>query len=534
MTDGQGIEAEPAEQGGEGIEAEPTEQDGQARAPWKRSWRERKSVHALRREVSEDHAAWADWDRRDNEATRLPDGEEVHLGGLVLAEAFTPSTVSALHRALEAFPASGDKKEEWIALVTRSRSAAGQSGWASLGVVRRSGEPFFGVQGDPALPEGIDAVWLYLFFPTPSLTMVVATFTLTDQAGDLSALLRADYHTEAADVRLRVPGRFGWARAQIPWARPTQYSTTLSLRRAADQKRLACESLITTREAACWTWLADRFPGRFSAERLAARPTVRLLLTKDSVPFRDRTGWLTPADLSFRPDIWRSTDPLGWFLAFDDWHPDRRFTATAAARKRDVARSPGQGVSGDSTWHLTQKFALAQSALVARWTMTRLLAVYADLLAELRDRAGRRRRVSRTVRQGRDLDRYLIGDGLDASTVVSDLGDFTGDLTRFRWDVPEYTEYRDGYPEPVRSRRQPRELVPSLREGLREQAERLGRDTAVTTGNIRASAELRQAIANTTLQRVMVCVTIIAVVVAVIAVVVAVIGLVAAIHATRH
>ena len=73
-----------------------------------------------------------------------------------------------------------------------------------------------------------------------------------------------------------------------------------------------------------------------------------------------------------------------------------------------------------------------------------------------------------------------------------------------------------------------------MREGLREQAEQLGRDTAVATGNIRASAELRQAIANTTLQRVMVCLTIIAVVVAVIAVVVAVIGLVAAIHATRH
>jgi hypothetical protein len=111
--------------------------------------------------------------------------------------------------------------------------------------------------------------------------MIVATFTLTDQAGDLSALLRVDYHTEAADVRVRVLGRFGRVRAHIPWARPTEHSAWWSLHQAEDQKRLACESLITLREAACWAWLADRFPGRFSAEKLAARPVLRLLLTKE-------------------------------------------------------------------------------------------------------------------------------------------------------------------------------------------------------------------------------------------------------------
>jgi hypothetical protein len=508
---------------GQGIEAEQTRQE---RGPLKRRWRERQSVRALRREVLEDDEVLADWDRRENEETRLPDGEEVHLGGLVLTEAFTPSTVTALRKALEDFPAPGDKKEEWNALVTKGRSAARGRGWVSLGVVRSIGEPGSG-RTDPALPDGIDAVWPYLFFPTPSLTMVVATFTLTDQAGDLSALLRASYHTEAADVRLRVPGRFGWARAHIPWARPARWSASWSLRQAGEQKRLACESLIAMREAACWTWLADRFPGRFSAERLAARPTVRLLLTKDSVPFEDRTQWLAPVGLSSGADIWRSTDPLGWFLKFGDRPRDRRFTATAVARRQDVAREHRRGVSGDTSWYLTQDFARVQSALVARWAVIRLLWIYADLLAELRDRAGQRHRVSRPVRQGRDLDSYLIGDGLDASTVVSDLGDFTRDLPYFRRNVPEYTEYLDGYPEPGRQRSQPDELVPSLCDGLRDQAERLGRDTAVTTGNISASAELRQAIANTRLQRVILCMTSLAIAVAVS-------SLIVALHAARH
>ena len=125
------------------------------------------------------------------------------------------------------------------------------------------------------------------------------------------------------------------------------------------------------------------------------------------------------------------------------------------------------------------------------------------------------------MRQGRDLDRYLIGDGLDASTAVSDLGVFTEDLTRFRRGVPEYTEYVEGYPEPVRSRSEPSELVPSLRERLRAQAETLARDTAAATANIRASAELRQAIANTRLQRVILFLSGLAIAVAVISLIVA-------------
>ena len=529
MTDGQDIKSAPPKEAGR-TETEPTapsEESGEASKPNKRRWRERRSVHALRREALKDHAAWADWDQRDNGETRLPDGEEVHLAGLVLAEAFTPSTVPALRKGLEDFPGSRDKaKEEWLALLTKSRSAAGAGGWASLGVVRRIGDAFALLGSvDPALPDGIEAVWPYLFFPTPSLTVIVATFTLTDQAGDLSDLLRADYRANATDFRLQVYGRFGRLRAHIPWARPRSHGGSWTLRRAEDQKRLACESLITRREADCWIWLADRFPGRFSAEKSSDRPAARLLLTKESVPYSDSGRWLAPAGLSFGPGIWQSTDPAGWFLKFGDWPRDRRFTITAAARSRDAARGHGGGESGDTIWYLTQDFAVDQSALVARWAMTCLLSLYTDRLAELRDRAGTRRRVSRPVRQGRDLDRYLIGDGLDASTVVSDLEGFTRHLSRFRRHVPEYSEYLDGYPEPLQSG-QPAELIPSMREQLQAQAETLGRDTAATTVNIRASAELRQSMANTRLQRVILCLT-------VLAITVAIISLVVALHANR-
>lgn len=485
-------------------------------------WRARRPVRSLRRVA---HQGWDAWDQGDNEASRLPDGEEVHLAGLVLAETFTPSTVSTLYRALASFPASGDKKKEWADRVTRGRSAAGMAGWVSIGPIRRAGEPVLGGELiDPTLPASVEATWAYLFFPAPSLTVLVTTFTLTDEVGDLSPLLRADYRSEASDVRVRISGHLGWIRARIPfpWSRPKIHQVTYSVSRAEDQKRQACESLISAHETACQAWLAGRFPGTFSATKPINWPVVRLLLTKESVPFEvSRPRWLTPPGLAFGPDVWRSTDQPGWAIKLSSGTRSRRFAATAAARRRDAVREPAPSGEGETTWLLTQQFALYQSPLVARWAIACLLSLYADRLAEVRDRAARHRRVSRPVRQARNLDGYLLGDGLDASTVAADMRDLAENLEYFRRNVPEYTEDLSDYPEPVRCQQQPQELVPWLRERLQHQGLGLERDIDVTTRNISASAGLRQAIANTRLQRMVLFLTVIAIAIAVISLVVA-------------
>jgi hypothetical protein len=465
-------------------------------------------------------SAWSVSDLRENEASRLPETEEVHVRGFVLAEAYPPSTLSQLRKALEDLAATRDEKEKWTGRLAEGRSAAGTYGWLDLGVIRRSGRPDSAhVLIDRKLPQGVEEVLLRLYFPTPSLTLMVAAFTLTDQAADLSELLRADYPGEA-HIDIRVPGLFGAVRSHIPWSRPVRHTESGSVRRAVDQKRLAWETRIKAREADCWKWQASRFPGRFSTEKLADRPAVRLLLTKNAAPFKDNTRWLIPAGLAFGPDIWQPADLHGWFLRLADWPHDQRLSATAARKLQvDEARRDG-GAS-------PQQFAGGHSALVARWAMNCLLAMYADNLAQLRDDAGKRRPGSRPVRQGRDLDRYLIRDGLDASTIVAELEAFTEDLEEFGSAVPEYTEYLDPFPERARASNPPRRLVPWLRERLREQAQQLGRDTAATTENIKASAELRQAVSNTKLQRVTVGLTILAVIIAII-------SLVVAMHAGQH
>lgn len=52
-----------------------------------------------------------------------------------------------------------------------------------MGVVRPPGAFRFGDGfNDPTLPAGVDAVWLHLSYVTPALAMVVATFTLAEDA----------------------------------------------------------------------------------------------------------------------------------------------------------------------------------------------------------------------------------------------------------------------------------------------------------------------------------------------------------------
>jgi hypothetical protein len=76
--------------------------------------------------------SWAEADTKENDASRLSGSESVHLSGLVLAEIFTPSNISALKRAYENLPVSKDKRDELLSHLGKSRSAAGLGGSVDL------------------------------------------------------------------------------------------------------------------------------------------------------------------------------------------------------------------------------------------------------------------------------------------------------------------------------------------------------------------------------------------------------------------
>jgi hypothetical protein len=485
-------------------------------------WWHRRTLRALKREVQERDESLDQWDERGNAATRLPAEESVHLGGFVLAEAFTPSTVSALYDTLRRSSGRNNQRgDEWIAQLDRSRSGH-SGGFTYLGVVRRPGENIFSIfdgdgSEDSELPNSVIAVWLLLAYLMPSVAVVVATFTFSDDAADVSSLLRRDYHTQFTNPRIRVYGKFGRLRAWLPWSRPKYHGMTYDMSRAEDEKRLAFERIIQEREGECSRWFTSRFRGRFALADSAARPVARLIFTEKAVPFKDRSDWLRPIGLHWSPTFYRSTEIPDWAFREGQWpYAKGRFVLTFAARRRDAARERTKGESGEQNWDLTQRFNREQAPLVALYAIRALLSLYGERLAKLRDGARARHRPRRPVRDALALDDYLTTDGLDAATITADVGVLTSDLRSFRWGVPEYTEDEEGLPDTARSAT-PLELVPALCSSMKEQAARLAADTQNTVGNIRGSAELKQAIANTRLQRAVIVVSLAALIVAVVA-----------------
>ncbi len=485
-------------------------------------WYKRPTVRTLKRQAeTEDRDLSRDWDKRDNEQTRLPPSEEIHFGGVVLTEAFTPSTVSALYETLKRWPAESEsRRQERLEGLARSRGGS-RGGWQDLGVVRPAGQWVMGPgYNDADLPPGVDAVWLNVSYVTPALAMVVATFTLSEDSGDLSGLLRGDYESRAVDTQIRIPGRLGAVRARLPWSRPARYGVGYTMSRAEDEKRRACHDRIRQHERECSKWFFAKFPGRFARAKTEDRPIIRMLFTSEVIPYGDGHPWLRPVGLDFALPLWSSTDLKGWWLSEERWpYRDGRHAMTLAARRGDAARDPTDEETLESNWYLTQRVGSDHPPLAARHAITALLAIYADRLGELRDEAGVRRFPRRLIKEGRRLDDYLTGDGLDAATITSDLQVLTEDLTIFRWDVPEFTEHREHLGK-APTKREPMELIPSLRDAIRDQADRLASDTTLTTGNLRASAELRQAIANTRLQRFLLVLTFAAAIIAVVSILV--------------
>lgn len=280
--------------------------------PMQTWWWQRPTVRQLQRDAERLLHPRDKSDARGNNETRLPENESVHLGGVTLTEAFTPSTVSNLYSTLNKWPRPfGRPDDYWVAALERSRSGTG-GGWMNLGSVQPTGQCVMGVgHNDSSLPQGVEAVWLSLSYLMPSVAVVCATFTFEDAVADMSGLLRTDFETKREAVRIVVYGRFGKLRARIPWSRPRKHSMSAHTWDALAGKNRAVQRLVLQREAACTRWFYTKFEGRFAAADPEARPTIRLMFTKNAVPFEGRLGWLKPAGLDWTPDVYRCVDTQG-------------------------------------------------------------------------------------------------------------------------------------------------------------------------------------------------------------------------------
>jgi hypothetical protein len=241
------------------------------------------------------------------------------------------------------------------------------------------------------------------------------------------------------------------------------------------------------------------------------------MFTSDGEPFKRGSAELSAAGLAYDSGIWRSTSLPGWSLCTTlAPHQHAQNVMVFAARRKEVAENMAPEESNESIWYLMQEFDQRQIDLAIRYSVIPLLSLYSERLSQMRDRAGTKRLMRFPVAEARKLDRFLIADGLDAKAVTGDMHLLTDDRA-WRWaQVVDYREDYDDYPPQVREKYPPRELLTAIQGLLQDASGRLIEDTETTTGNIRASADLRQSIANTRLQRATLLLSIVAIVVSIV------------------
>jgi hypothetical protein len=194
-----------------------------------------------------------------------------------------------------------------------------------------------------------------------------------------------------------------------------------------------------------------------------------------------------------------------------------------AACRRDDAGSPtgSAGAEDDSKWRLTQEFDQSMASLIALWSSSRLVASYTHKMAGFRDGAADRR-FRRPVVEVKRLDQYLMRDGLDATTVVADLAQIASNRRLWSRNIPNFNADLLAIPERHREAAARKSLIEEMMELIAAQAEQIVCDTTSVTTNISASANLRQVLSNTRLQRTVFVVTLAALVVSIVALVVAI------------
>jgi hypothetical protein len=334
--------------------------------------------------------------------------------------------------------------------------------------------------------------------------------------GDVSPLLRADYKTIYAKTEVRIEGKMGKLRARVPFSRPKRYSLWRNQSSPDGQKTEAYQKLVRRREQECHNWFAKNFAGRFAAAGLDSRPTSRVLFTALAKPFGRETIAFEATDLAYAFAPWSSQDPANWYLSPSPRSAPKR-TTVFAARRNDVANSEHlpDGEDAASLWYLMQRFGDEQLDLTIRIDLHNLLSLYSEQVSRIRDQAGMKRRLRRPVKKANELDRFIVGDGLDIATVGRDLEEFSTSPHFWR-DVPEYQEDYSAFPENFKSRYPARSLKEAYSGQIGDLAKRVVQDAEITLGNVRASAELQQSVSNTKLQWTMSVLTVVAIVVAVI------------------
>ena len=474
-----------------------------------RAYRRRPTVRDLRQQVASPSDVIKARDPQANAECRVPDGDALSLSSVTLVEAFTPSTIHHLQEALPSLARDSDKAAEFV-----QRLRASSTGYGSLELGPVSSERRWGSIEDRTLPADIAAAWLRVELLTPSLTFLVATFSLRETAGDLASSTRVVRASRTTDVQVTVRGRFGPLRGQIPWSRPRDFVVSHMLEDVRRQHAQEINERMGSVAASCARWLRDRAEGSFAAQGADRVPRIRLVLTGKAEPFgATPPGWLGLVGLHSGV-YWKPPDPSPWRLV-----TDRRVLTVASRRGRVLATGAADATGEDTTnWVIAQRWQDEMSLFCALWASGQLVDEYEDRVGKLRDSVAESR-PDRPVREARRVNKLLVSTSFDGTVVAADLRHLSKDPFLYsqtlRFD--EVTPFDA-------QRAKAGIVVPPFNDNLRathrDLCARLVDDLAEVRAVIVASVQLMGVESTIRLQRVAIFLSVVAVVVATVALVV--------------
>ena len=458
------------------------------------------------------HARWSDeyaWRNRDdieNDRGIPPPDERIGWHGVWIAEAFLPSTISALVSGVEKLGWWEPYRDRTISGdVAIGRSGRG-GGWTNLPLVkRRTNRGMIGAMSlDRDLPDGVEYISGHVHYVTPSMTVLVVGFRFDETvSATLDAALRRRYRSYHVMAGL-----------------------SASQHMSPDfQRRDAVRALERARVGACRSWLAKYLPGYFAGgDEATEAPATLLMTTRKVVPFErteDSRYWAHEAVIGF---AYRrlETGITGLRYAF---RPKEDGVPALAGRESDIFANPDEWRHHgheNTTWSL-KLFVDNLSGLVAFQTSDAVLRDVRRRLGRLRDSLAKLSSSSST-----DL---LSSVRAQLGTMSSDLTALTSEMLRWPdhadWILQEVTDVEliDDFPNPNRTkvadeRSERRKMLDFYVENARDV-----RDfEEATRGLLIAAAAIAGALENLKLQSFVRWVTVLALIVALAALVVSGVG----------
>lgn len=383
--------------------------------------------------LPQDQDYYREHDKESNAKGRLPNGEQVDVVTVWIAECYSPSMIEGLLDSLrnlgwdESETRYGGFNESPVQWIQKTRWSVG--GWSSLPInliVRpEDSEGRLRPYEVTVLPENCEHASGHFFHLFSGLFVFVMQFHVRATVGQLIGdALNKDYHTYARSL-----------------TNGFEYVSVGQQRRDA-VARVRQDTVDDAR-----SWMKKHLPGVFASSKQSINYPWGELITLE-------TG--KPADPDERPDWESYIAILGLDRTFEAWSSDKvpgmqlllpsgtakdLFSLVLAANASELFADKDLSVYGGRTRFGFNHHASHLDYVFAAWALNALLYVYETRYAEIREKMSvplDLEAISSASSQISNLETSLMTTAVDALTVTLEMTDFLQNRNRFFWGLAEF------------------------------------------------------------------------------------------------